>query len=133
MGQAGPNNKFCGNPQLKKTAYFHWRDAGQPAMQIVLANANHNTDWGPGRNTPAANPWSTDLPAYYTVAWFDLWLTRAGDDALRRLTTGRFELFEHYAGAFTPAAAEALDNFYFSSLSIPGKPGCEDVRNGCAP
>lgn len=133
MGQAGDNNQACGDPQLKKTAYFYWQEAGQAVIQVVLANADHNTDWGTGPNSETINPWGTDLPAYYTIAWFDRWLTSSGDDALRRLTADLFELFEHYAGAFTPTATEALSDFYFSSLSIPGQPECVDLRTGCTP
>jgi dienelactone hydrolase len=73
MGQAsdtgGPPSQ---DPENKKTAFSAWRKAGIPSMEIVFANSLHawwNQGLGPDRTSDDQR-----LIAYYTGAWFDLFL-----------------------------------------------------------
>ena len=55
-------------PDLKLTGFEHWRAAGVPAVELVMAGYNH-----PDFATPGSESKHRDL-AYYIEAWLDRWL-----------------------------------------------------------
>jgi dienelactone hydrolase len=114
MGQASETCPSA-SAEAKKTAYEHWRAAGVPAMQVVLAGCGH-TCWG------QAAPEATHAVAnHYTLAWFDRWL-KADPTATDRLLATEVDgrpLADVLSSRFASAAyLDALD--------------CPDLRAGCA-
>lgn len=79
MGQASDAAPGCdpvnADPEIKKTAFGKWRDAGVPAMQLVFKGAAH----GDFSQTSSSDPEILRLSEYYTQLWFDLYLK--GDSA----------------------------------------------------
>lgn len=131
LGQAAPNNTLCGDPELKKVAYEHWRARGLPAQQVVFANTVHAGDWSPTPAAGTSNPWGTDLASHYNVAWLDRWLL--GDvTAEQRLYATTFDLFDHYLGPLRVTSQDALD-VTFTSSADTGTHRCADLRTGCPP
>lgn len=79
MGQASDTCNDGRSADAKKTAFTHWKNAGQPSMEVVFKNADH-FDWS---DTGAEG--SHDLFHYYTKNWFDRWL-KNDTTATARLT-----------------------------------------------
>jgi len=79
MGQASETCNDGRSADAKKTAFEHWKTAGQPTMEVVIKNATHF--WWSDSGTVAQH----DLLHYYTQGWFDRWLKQDAS-ATARLT-----------------------------------------------
>ncbi len=79
MGQASETCNDGRSADAKKTAFEHWKTAGQPTMEVVIKNATHF--WWSDTGTVAQH----DLLHYYTQGWFDRWLKQDAS-ATGRLT-----------------------------------------------
>jgi dienelactone hydrolase len=116
MGQA---SDYCGPPgetvEDKKYAFAWWRSNAQPAMQIVLAGADHFV-WS---STSAGSQRQADA-LYYTLAWFDRWLKNdptARGRLLARSINGR-------------SLETVLSQRFRSAAGFDGV-DCGDLRTGC--
>jgi dienelactone hydrolase len=113
LGQASVS---CPNAaaEAKKTGYEHWRAAGLPTMQVVLAGCSHGC-WG--ANGPAAG---RRVASHYTLAWFDRWL-KHDPTATGRLLAAEVD---------GRPLADVLSARYTSAAHLDGV-DCPDVRAGC--
>ena len=92
MGQASDAPPGCDqtntDPEVKKTGYSTWRNAGVSSMEIVVLGKAH-ADWAqsPVADTASDSPKSKELQIFqhYTRAWFDLWL-KQDNSAIKLLT-----------------------------------------------
>ncbi|MGH2793311.1 MAG: alpha/beta hydrolase family protein [Actinomycetota bacterium] len=63
------------DPEEKKDAFNVWRAAGVDTMQIAPRSATH-LEWSYIPQLPlAASSWGQAIAAYYTLAWFDKYLS----------------------------------------------------------
>ena len=122
-----------------KGAYVAWRDAGVPVYQLTIQGSTH-FDWSLIPTFPSSSwcpevvdgqcsgGWGRPLAEYYSMAWFDRWLKKPGeqgfDTADARLLADS-DWVERYS--FYSKAARA-----FSSRD-GALQRCEDIRAGCAP
>lgn len=114
-GTCDPDNT---DPDLKKTAYKKWREAGQPSMQLVFKDAVHG-DWS---QTSSADPELLRLFEYYTRAWFDLFLKQ--DNSARARLLARKTLDK--------TAEDIMSADFRSAAFLPAVPlDCDDLRQGC--
>ncbi|MES2682155.1 MAG: hypothetical protein V4650_01440 [Pseudomonadota bacterium] len=109
------------DPELKKTAYTVWREAGVSAMVISFLGKSH-LDWGQAATAAAASdsPKSIELRRfqYFTRAWFDFWL-KGDRSAVDRLTASTL-LGEELETIYTPV--------YRSAIFLPGMGiDCPDI------
>lgn len=122
MGQASDAAPGCDptntDPDLKKTAYKKWREAGQPSMQLVFKDAAH-ADWS---QTSSADPELLRVFEYYTRAWFDLFL-KHDNSARARLLSRK---------VFDKTAEDIMSVDFRSAAFLPAVPlDCDDLRQGC--
>ena len=78
------------DPDVKKTAWAHWRAAGRPTAEVVDKGSNHLT-FAQTSVTSADDGAQLHVPAYFARAWFDRWLLGDGT-AVARLFDPRAEL-----------------------------------------
>jgi hypothetical protein len=103
----------------KKTGFLHWREAGIPAMEIVIRGVGH-TAWSgqPSAFRPVFN--------YYTTNWFDRFLK--GDlSATERLVAREIEVDGELLGASRIYSAEWNSAAFFDGYD------CADFFAGCIP
>ena len=131
MGQASDAEPGCDptntDPELKKTAYSVWREAGVSSMQIVVLGKGH-ADWAqsPVADASSESPKSKELQLFqhYTRAWFDLWLKK-DTGAIKALTAT--QVFEN-----TPETIFSVD--FRSALYLPHVGiDCPDILTGGCP
>ena len=122
-----------------KRAYSAWQASGVPVMTLTFQGTTHldysllpgfpATSWCPDPGTgTCAGGWGLPAITYYTMAWFDRWLKRAGEpgysDADARLLDD--------AG---PQGAAKMSFRYRSARDFPDRRGhrqlCQDIRSGC--
>ena len=131
MGQASDAEPGCDptntDPELKKTAYSVWREAGVSSMQIVVLGKAH-ADWAQSQVADASSesPKSKELQLFqhYTRAWFDLWLKKDAG-AIKALTAT--QVFEN-----TPETIFSVD--FRSAIYLPHAGiDCPDILTGNCP
>lgn len=131
MGQASDAEPGCDptntDPELKKTGYSVWRNAGVSSMQIVVLGKAH-ADWGQSQVADASSesPKSKELQLFqhYTRAWFDLWLKK-DTRAIKALTAT--QVFDN-----TPETIFSVD--FRSALYLPNAGiDCPDILTGGCP
>lgn len=115
------------NPDVKKTAYSVWRNAGVSSMQIVFLGKAH-ADWAQSQvaSADSASPKSKELQLFqhYTRAWFDLWLKNDAS-AIKALTAP--QVFEN-----TSETIFSVD--FRSALYLPNAGiDCPDILTGDCP
>jgi dienelactone hydrolase len=90
LGMASDTGRIgATDPDEKKTAYAHWLNGGQPAMELVFLEASHN-EWVQTRQTDREE--IQHIFAIYTRAWFDRFLrgdTTATEQLLATTINGR--------------------------------------------
>ena len=123
MGQASDRPPTCdvtgenNHPQVKKTAYEVWKQAGVPSMQLVFNDAAH-ADWAQARGS---DPLQLQLFQYYTRAWFDLYLKGDESAALARLVD---------RNPLGQMPEEVFSTQFESALFIPQRvTNCESLLN----
>lgn len=63
------------DPEENKTAFNKWRDAAVDTMQVAPRAATH-LEWSYVPQLPvASSSWGQAIAAYYTLAWFDKYLS----------------------------------------------------------
>lgn len=91
MGQASDDPGSANNtpdPERKKFAFHHWRNAGIGSMQVVFRDVPHEA-WGQlSTQNSEADSLRLRRFAYLTRSWFDLWL-RDDASAIERLNAAR--------------------------------------------
>mgnify|MGYP000542214005 FL=1 len=109
MGQASDSPPGCdpqnSDPEVKKTGYRYWRDAGTDAMQLVFAGAAHG-DWAQTRDS---DPAQLQLFQHYTQLWFDRYLKpdeASSEDILQRDVLGQ-------------PVQQSLSNAFHSAIFLP--------------
>lgn len=109
MGQASDSPPGCdpqnSDPEVKKTGYRYWRDAGTDAMQLVVAGAAHG-DWAQTRDS---DPAQLQLFQHYTQLWFDRYLKpdeASSEDLLQRDVLGQ-------------PVQQSLSNAFHSAIFLP--------------
>jgi dienelactone hydrolase len=109
MGQASDSPPGCDpqntDPEVKKTGYRYWRDAGTDAMQLVFAGAAHG-DWAQTRDS---DPAQLQLFQHYTQLWFDRYLKpdeASSEDILQRDVLGQ-------------PVQQSLSNAFHSAIFLP--------------
>lgn len=110
MGTASDATGYNTDPEIKKTAFNHWRAAGQPTMQLVFENSNHF--WWSARSSARQR----ELSVHFTTLWFDRWLRKdrlATDRLLAPNVVGE-PLSSLLSDAYTSAAS--FDGFYVADL-----------------
>ena len=92
MGQNGESftepsiNLQRPDPEEKKSAFNVWRAAGVDTMQIAPRSATH-LEWSYIPQLPlASSSWGQGIAAYYTLAWFDKYLSQHPTADARLLT-----------------------------------------------
>lgn len=116
LGQASDScTPYLQPVDSKKTAWAHWRAAGVPSMEVVLANSNHAL-WSASGS--AAN-W--DKAHYYTRAWFDRFLK--GD------TSATARLLER-SNVLGQSLSQVLSTQFRSAAFLDGR-DCADLRAAC--
>ena len=135
------------NPDSATNAFWRFKDAGVPAMQVALRGSTH-LEWTYIPFLFAASRDGERVAMHYTLAWFDRWLkpdTHAAD-ARERLTA---EVFDDSAdasaigtGRWQPGVgnvpyriagipvAERLSFYLRSAYAFDGLE-CRDMRAGC--
>ena len=78
------------DPDVKKTAWTHWRAAGIPSVEVVDKGSNHLT-FAQTAVTSIQDGAQLHVPAYFALQWFDRWLKGDGT-AIDRLFDPRPEL-----------------------------------------
>lgn len=114
------------DPDAKSTGFAAWRDAGVPAVQLVVRGGTHY-EWARTPTFPATDwGFGNALADHYTVAWFDRWL-KAPDEPGYRDADDRLLADD--------AWGDHLSFHYRSKRAFPGRDGreyvCDDVRDGC--
>ncbi len=130
MGQASDAPGGCTqdtDPEVKKTGYNTWRNAGISSMQIVVQGKAH-ADWAQSLVADASSesPKSKELQLFqhYTRAWFDLWL-KQDPRAIAALTAS--QVFEN-----TLQTIYSVD--FRSALFLPNAGiDCPDILSGGCP
>ena len=109
MGQASDNAPTCDplntDPEVKKTGYRYWRDAGTDAMQLVFAGAAH-ANWAQSANS---DPAQLQLFQHYTQLWLDRYLKpneTSTDDFLQRDPLGQ-------------SVQQLLSSTFYSAVFLP--------------
>jgi dienelactone hydrolase len=106
-------------PEAKKTGYSAWRASGMPAMEVVLAGADHGTfATGSGK--------ASLFIAHYTRQWFDRWL-KGDPTATTRLLEPIVDLG---LGGEPTSRAALLSSVWRSALFLDGH-DCPDLRTSC--
>lgn len=131
MGQASDAEPGCDpmntDPELKKTGYSVWRNAGVSSMQIVVFGKAH-ADWGQSQVADASSesPKSKELQLFqhYTRAWFDLWL-KQDQSAIKALTAS--QVFENTKD--TIYSVDFRSALYLPQFGID----CPDILTGNCP
>ena len=120
-----------------KGGYRAWRDAGLPVYQLTIQGSTH-FEWSLIPTFPAsswcpevvdgqcAGGWGRPLAEHYSLAWFDRWLKKPGEQGFDT------------ADARLLADADWVDRYSFYSKAaraFPSREGamqlCEDIRAGC--
>ena len=131
MGQSNDTNPTLNqgvDPEIKKTAFNIWHEAGVPSMQIAFLGKAH-ADWAQGQvaSSDSASPKSQEMRLfqYYTRAWFDLWL-KDDASAVARLTASQ---------VLDGLPMEAIYSQQFhSALYLPGVGiDCPEIAAGGCP
>jgi hypothetical protein len=114
------------DPDGRAAGFERWRDAGVPASQVVVRGGTHY-EWSRVPTFPATSwDFGNALAEHYTVAWFDRWLKRPGEDGAgdaddRLLADGEW--------------ADRFSFHYRSKRAFPGRNQqyheCDDVRTEC--
>lgn len=106
------------NPDVKKTAFNHYRSKGIDTMLLVMDGYHHMRDFTEGRKGLADD--NKQLLSHYTIAWFDRYLKGLDrtDDLLTRTPPG--------GGGRD--LSELLDRRYRSGVFIKGVIDSEDWR-----
>jgi dienelactone hydrolase len=128
MGQASDDPGSANSapdPERKKFAFHHWRDAGIGSMQVVFRDMPHEA-WGQlSTQNSEADSLRLRRFAYLTRSWFDLWL-RDDVSAIDRLRGTRL-LGADIAGVYSRKFRSAL---YLPQVGID----CADlVSEPCGP
>lgn len=74
IGSCNPTNT---DPDIKKTGFLYWREAGVPSMEVVFKGSAHG-NWAQSKQSVVEQLQAFE---YYTRAWFDLYLK--GDESAR--------------------------------------------------
>jgi hypothetical protein len=119
FGSNDPTGAFEGSADEKKTAMDVWRDNGVPSMELVLAGVGHLAF----SQSSTSNETLLRNIAFYTKAWFDLFLKK-DSTALAMLL------------ARTTPTGEAIGDFlstsYLSAAYLPkSNVDCPDFRARC--
>lgn len=103
----------------KKTGFAAWRTSGMPAMEVVLAGADHGAfATGSGK--------ASLFIAHYTRQWFDRWLK--GDSTA---TTRLLEpIVNPGLGSAPTSRTTLLSSVWRSALFLDGH-DCPDLRSSC--
>jgi dienelactone hydrolase len=117
LGQASDTCIDGRSADAKKTGFNHWRQHGQPAMQVVFRGANHFW-WSANASTAA----QYDIANHYTKNWFDRWLK--GD------LTATIRLVSRTVN--NVALDNLLSQNFRSGVTFDGY-NCDDFRAGCQP
>lgn len=129
------------DPDGSKVAFAAWQQAGVPVYALGFQGTTHfdfsllpqfpASSWCPDTSTGACSGgWARPSITYYTVAWFDRWLKRAGEpgygDADERLIDDGWQ-----------GGAERMSFHYHSARDYPDRTGarqrCDIIRDGCVP
>jgi hypothetical protein len=108
-------------PDLKLAGYEHWREAGIPAMELVMAGFVHADFAAPGSEDKHRDV------AYFAEAWLDRWLLGdvAADDRLLADTVGgrptaSLLSTNFLSGAYLPNLVDSADyEGYLSDIKAP--------------
>jgi hypothetical protein len=146
MGQSSEYGLFVApyldppDPEQHKAQGFDaWTAAGVPSFELTIQGSTHTewslfppyptTSWCPDTSSGACRGgWGLPMAQYYTLAWFDRWLKKAGE-------AGYADADVRLLDDSGPQGAAKMSFYSRSARSFPDRGGaqheCADIRAGC--